>query len=171
MHNFLTIALLLSTLAPTAKPTHPAPTVADGSVIKVVLTGGTHAGTYTVTATETTCSRNATGPNSFGNQYSTRAATGLTSVQLIIGDAKKAAAGGTTDCYLNVRFGKLMDGTNYEFGKMPKSFGGEDAGGKGQAALSGSGNTTTSTIEGTTKGGVKMQVTIQCRSVMDIGKQ
>lgn len=77
----------------------------DGSDIKVVVIGGPNAGTYNLKSTETTCSRNATGANSFGNQYSTRAATGLTSVQLIISDAKKAAAGGTADCYLSIRFG------------------------------------------------------------------
>ncbi len=151
----------------------PAPTTrltADGSVIKVVITGGANAGTYNLASTETTCSRNATGANSFGNQYSTRAKTGLTSVQLIISDAKKAASGGTGDCYLSVRFGDIMKGTTYEFGKMPKLFGGTDAGGKGMASLSGSGNNTTSTIDGTTKAGVKIQVTIQCKSVLDLGK-
>lgn len=142
----------------------------DGSVIKVVITGGPNAGTYNLMAAETTCTRNATGANSFGNQYSTRAATGLTSVQLIISDAKKAASGGTSDCYLSIRFGKIIGGTKYEFGKLPPSLGGEDTGGKGTASLSGSGNNTTSTIEGTTKAGVKIQVTIQCRSVLDLGK-
>ena len=147
-------------------PTRPM----DGSVIKVTITGGPNAGTYNLSSAETTCSRGATGPNSFGNQYSTRAAQGLTSVQLIISDAKKAASGGTSDCYLSVRFGKLIGGTKYEFGKLPASFGGGDSGGKGSATLSGSGNNITSIIEGTTKAGVKIQVTIQCRSVMDMGK-
>ncbi len=166
--------LLLSTLLTTFNTGHvassPAYLGAEGSVIKVIITGGANAGTYTMTSETTTCSRNATGANSFGNQYSTRAATGLTSVQLIIGDAKKAASGGTSDCYLSVRFGKLIGGTTYEFGKLPASFNGGDSGGKGTAALSGSGNTTTSTIDGTTKSGVKLQVTIQCRSVLDLGK-
>ncbi len=160
--------LLLTALAFNPSPTHYP--VADGSTINVVITGGANAGTYALSSAATTCSRNATGANSFGNQYSTRAKTGLTSVQLIISDAKKAQSGGTGDCYLMVRFGDIMKGTTYEFGKIPKSFGGSDAGGKGTASLSGSGNNTTSTIEGTTKAGVKLQVTIQCRSVMDIGK-
>jgi len=159
--------LAVSVVAIATPPTRPM----DGSVIKVVITGGPNAGTYNLTSTETTCSRNATGANSFGNQYSTRAATGLTSVQLIISDAKKAASGGTSDCYISVRFGKIIGGTKYEFGKLPKGFGGEDAGGKGTASLSGSGNNTTSTIEGTTKAGVKLQVTIQCSSVLDLGKK
>lgn len=160
---FLTVCTTAGAITPPVRPL-------DGSVIKVVITGGSNAGTYNLTSAETTCSRNATGSNSFGNQYSTKAAQGLTSVQLIISDAKKAAAGGTADCYLSVRFGKLIGGTEYEFGKLPASLNGADAGGKGRAILSGSGSTTTSTIEGTTKAGVKLQVTIQCRSVMDLGK-
>ena len=169
--KILLLTSLVLTLFGAAKT--PVPTirpVADGSIIKVVITGGANAGTYNLTSTETTCSRNATGANSFGNQYSTRAKTGLTSVQLVIGDAKKAASGGTGDCYLSVRFGDIMKGTKYEYGKLPASFGGTDAGGKGTASLSGSGNSTTSTIEGTTKAGVKLQVTIQCKSVLDLGQ-
>ncbi|MVM39893.1 hypothetical protein GO730_23580 [Spirosoma sp. HMF3257] len=170
--NFCKLLLAVACLAvfTTANATPPIRPM-DGSVIKVIVTGGPNAGTYNLTSAETTCSRNATGANSFGNQYSTRAATGLTSVQLIIGDAKKAASGSTSDCYLSIRFGKLIGGTKYEFGKLPASFGGEDTGGKGTAGLSGSGNTTTSTIEGTTKSGVKIQVTIQCRSVLDLGNK
>lgn len=160
----LTLAVVVTVRA--TPPTRPM----DGSVIKVIVTSGPNAGTYNLSSAETTCSRNATGANSFGNQYSTREAQGLTSVQLIISDAKKAAAGGTSDCYLSIRFGKLIGGTKYEFGKLPASFGGSDAGGKGTASLSGSGNNTTSTIEGTTKAGVKIQVTIQCKSVLDLGK-
>ena len=168
--NFPKLLFLVASLAivQPVKAIIPPTRPMDGSVIKVVITGGPNAGTYNVSSTETTCSRGATGANSFGNQYSTRAAQGLTSVQLIISDAKKAASGGTADCYLSVRFGKLIGGTKYEFGKLPASFNGGDSGGKGMATLSGSGNATTSTIEGTTKAGVKLQVTIQCRSVMDM---
>ncbi|MVM29862.1 hypothetical protein GO755_07450 [Spirosoma sp. HMF4905] len=169
--NFCKLLLIVACLTVSVKTaaTPPGRSV-DGSDIKVIITGGPNAGTYNLTSSETTCSRNATGANSFGNQYSTKAASGLTSVQLIISDAKKAASGGTSDCYLSVRFGKLIGGTKYEFGKLPASFGGADSGGKGTASLSGSGNNTTSTIEGTTKAGVKIRVTIQCRSVLDLGK-
>lgn len=171
MQKLLIFSLILMSSMGSISITFPDHPSADGSVIKVVVTGGANAGIYNMTAAETTCSRNATGANSFGNQYSTREAKGLTSVQLTINDAQKAASGGTPDCYLSIRFGKLIGGTKYEFGKLPKSFGGEDAGGKGMASLSGSGNSTTSTIEGTTKAGVKIQVTIKCLSVMDLGKK
>jgi hypothetical protein len=165
---FLAAACL--TMLTVAKATPPARPM-DGSVIKVVITGGPNAGTYNLTSDKTTCTRNATGINSFGNQYSTREATGLTSVQLIISDAQKAGSGGTSDCYASVRFGKIIGGTKYEFGKLPASLWGEDAGGKGMASLAGSGNSTTSTIEGTTKAGIKLQITIQCKSVLDLEKK
>lgn len=170
MFKPILLLIVVVTVALTS-PARPGRVAAEGSVINVVVTGGANAGTYKLTATETTCSRNATGANSFGNQYSTREAQGLTSMQLIISDAKKAAASGTADCYLSIRFGKLIGGTKYEFGKLPASFGGTDAGGSGMAKLVGSGNTTTSTIEGTTKAGVKIQVTIKCLSVLDLAKQ
>jgi hypothetical protein len=78
----------------------------------VVLAGGKKAGTYDAAPTRFGCSANATGPGSFGNQLSDSKGdpTKFNSLQIVIPDAKAAAAG-THEFQVIVGFGPPMKRT------------------------------------------------------------
>ncbi|MFN8355016.1 MAG: hypothetical protein U0Y10_11250 [Spirosomataceae bacterium] len=135
---------------------------AQNTKMHVVLTGGKNAGTYDFTSAETTCSCNIIEGIAFGNQFSLKDGNGVTSLQLIVPDRKKATSG-TDVFYVKVAFGKRFVGPKYELGKEAMKVT-EKA--NGTLKLSQTTNSTVATISGTTKDGVKMEVKLECFKMM-----
>ena len=133
------------------------------SVIKVTLTGGPNAGTYTATSKETTCSMGLTGDKSFGNQYSVdgKGDNEFSSLQLIVNNTDEAKSG-TSNFMVTVGFGKLMMGKSYTIDGASD----EHKKGSGTLKLTESGKEKDVTIDGTTADGVHITATLTCKLVM-----
>ncbi len=131
---------------------------AQNTKMHVTLTGGKNAGTYDVSSPTTTCSCNIMKGIAFGNQFSLKDGTGVTSLQLIAPDRAKAMAG-TAIFYVSVAFGKRLMGPKYELGKESMTVT-EKA--NGTLKLSETANSTVATISGSTKDGVKMDIKLEC---------
>ena len=155
------------TVAMVAAQSVVASTVRAQAVVEkahVVLVGGKNAGTYDAAPTTFGCSANATGPGSFGNQLSDTKGdpTKFNSLQLIIPDAKAAAAG-TKEFQVLVGFGPLMKRTaEYEVNTLKDE---KKKTGSGTVTLKDAGKTAQITIAAVTKDGVKINATVSCLSV------
>ncbi|MGH9423229.1 MAG: hypothetical protein ACRD3J_24855 [Thermoanaerobaculia bacterium] len=152
---------LLRSLAVLLILTTPVFAAAPTETIHVVITGGANAGTYDGTTDRGGCSAGFTGKGSFGNQYSLVKENNpkvLNSVQLIVPDAK-AAASGTHNFFLNVAFGRITARVaEYKIETEKKS-------GSGTVTVNDKGNTAIVTFDATTAAGVRLQGTIDCKSV------
>ena len=135
---------------------------AQNTKMHVVMTGGKNAGTYDVNSVETTCSCNIVEGIAFGNQFSLKDGNGVTSLQLIVPDRKKAMTG-TDVFYVKVAFGKRFVGPKYELGKDAMKVTEKV---NGTLKLSQTTNSTVATISGTTKDGVKMDIKLECFKMM-----
>jgi hypothetical protein len=137
--------------------------------VHVVITGGPLAGTYDATATKGGCSTGANGPGSFGNAFSNPKAApkDLGALSLIVPDAKAAAAG-TTQFLVQVRFGSIL-GQNvlYTIETRPTE---KAQQGQGTVKVSDAGATGKVTIDGKTKDGIGVTATIDCKSVVRMGR-
>jgi hypothetical protein len=127
--------------------------------ITVTLTGGPHDGTHQAEAPDAGCSRNLSGENTFGLQYSTGETEGFNSHQLIIEDASGAASGSE-----DFRTDITIDDATY--GIESGSAASDDPSGSGTVTLDDRGDTATITIEGETADGVGIEATIECHSVI-----
>ena len=149
----LVVLLILATPVFAAEPTE---------TIHVVITGGANAGTYDGSTDRGGCSAGLTGKGSWGNQYSLVKENNpkvLNSVQLSLPDAK-AAASGTHDFYLNVAFGRITARVaEYKIETEKKS-------GHGTVTVNDKGNAAIVTFDATTAASVRLQGTIDCKSVL-----
>ncbi len=149
------LAVLLVISAPIAYAAGPAET------IHVVITGGPNAGTYDGSTDRGGCSAGMTGKGSWGNQYSLVKENNpkvLNSIQMIVPDAK-AAASGTHNFFLNVAFGRITARVaEYKIETDKKS-------GSGTVTINDKGATAVVTFDATTTAGVRLQGTIDCKSV------
>jgi hypothetical protein len=130
-------------------------------VVKVTVTGGPHAGTYEANPTDGGCSYGLAGKGSWGNQYSDMVddPKKLSSVQLIVPDAKKAAAG-TANFTLTVMFGSLMKpSAEYTVDTAHKK-------GSGKVTVQDNGKTGKVTFAAVTPNGIKLDGTIDCKAVV-----
>lgn len=151
--RFACIALATASFAANADTTASA---------KVTLAGGPNAGTHETSTDHAGCSTGLTGKNSFGVQISNpkdKDPKKLNSVQLDLPDRSKA-----NEFTMTVGFGPLIGRTasytiNTRAGK-----------GNGSLALADNGTTANAKISGTTADGVKLEVAIECKTVMRMGK-
>jgi hypothetical protein len=154
---------LLRSLAVLIILTAPALYAADvKETIHVVITGGPNAGTYDGTTDRGGCSAGMTAKDSWGNQYSLVRENNpkvLNSLQLIVPDAKEAAKG-THNFFLNVAFGRITARVaEYKVETEKKS-------GSGTVTVNDKGTTAIVTFDATTAAGVRLQGTIDCKSVL-----
>lgn len=140
-----------------ARPAQASSGVA-ATTIHLVLSGGPHAGSYHVDATQVTCTYGFAGEGSWGNAFSDESAK-PSSVQLVVPDAK-GAANGTSDFRFTATFGDLLTGTQYDINRL---HGRED--GEGTATVVDRGSNATVTVRGTTNDGVGIDATLECREV------
>jgi hypothetical protein len=153
---FLLLAAALLLPAPLLHAANPTETV------HVVITGGPNAGTYDGTTDRGGCSAGLTGHGSWGNQYSQVRENDpkkLNSVQIIIPSAA-AAAKGTHDFFLNVAFGRITARVAEYKVDPPKKIG------SGTITVADHGTTAVVTFDATTPAGVRLQGTIDCKSVV-----
>ena len=154
---------LLRSLALLLILTAPAVFAADvKETVHVVITGGAHAGTYDGTTDRGGCSAGMTGKESWGNQFSLVRENDpkkLNSLQLIVPDAKEAAKG-THNFFLNVAFGRITARVaEYKVETEKKS-------GSGTVTVDDKGATAIVTFDAATAEGVRLQGTIDCKSVL-----
>jgi len=135
--------------------------------VKLAITGGPNAGTHEGSTDKGGCTYGFAGPGSWGNQFSLPKESDpkkLNSVQLVVPDAKKAA-GGTSEFLLTVGFGSLMKRAA-EYTVDTRAGKGK---GSGKITVQDAGSTAKVLISATTADGVKIEGTIDCRSVMRSG--
>jgi hypothetical protein len=135
---------------------------AETASATVTLAGGANAGTHHVSVEKAGCSTGLTGRNSFGAQISNpkdKDPKKLNSVQLDVPDKSKA-----NEFTMTVGFGPLIGRTaSYTIDTRNKK-------GSGSLALADNGNTASAKVSGTTADGVKLEVAIDCKTVMRMAK-
>lgn len=139
-----------------------APLAFAAATATVTITGGPSAGKHTTSSDfEGACSNGATGRNSFGTQISNpkdKDPKKLNSVQVDVPDKSKP-----TQFLVHVGFGPLIGRKeNYVIDTLKKA-------GNGSIAIAESGSTAQVKFSGTTKEGVKLEGTIDCKGVLKIG--
>jgi hypothetical protein len=133
--------------------------------VHVVVTGGAMAGTYDASETKGGCSTGANGPGSWGNAFSnTKAAEREVGALSLIVPSAKAAAAGTKEFYMQVRFGPIM-GKNVAYDVETRA-GQAKPTGAGLVTVADAGATAKVTINAKTADGVGIQATIDCKSVI-----
>ena len=137
--------------------------------IHLEVSGGANAGTYDVEMKDAGCSYGLAGEKAWGNQYSidTSDAKQLSSLQLIVPDAK-AAASGTSNFQMTVQFGPLFGGggASYDVNTRPDA---PQKGGSGTVTVQDQGSTGKVTFDAKTADGVGLKGTIDCQSVLRNG--
>jgi hypothetical protein len=137
--------------------------------VHLVVTGGPNAGTFDNASDRGGCSVGLTGPGSFGNQLSNprdKDPKHFNSLQLVVPDAT-AAATGTSEFFLSVGFGPLL-ARAAEY-KVETRSGEAKKAGSGTVTIADHGATATVKFSAITADGVKLEGTIECRSVMRAG--
>jgi len=133
--------------------------------IHVVITGGAAAGTYDVSATSLGCSYAVAAPDAWASNYRIPNADPkkLSYVGLIIPDSA-AAAKGTSEFYLEVGFGPVRQ-LSPDYVVQTRTDVSVKQEGSGTATVADHGSTATITFSGQTAAGVKLQGTVECKSV------
>ena len=133
--------------------------------IHLVITGGANAGTYDASPTEGGCSYAVAAPDAWASSYRSTSADPkkLSYVGLIIPDSE-AAAKGTSEFYLEVGFGPVLH-LNPDYTVQTRTDVSVKHEGSGMATVADHGATATITFSGQTAGNVKVQGTVECKSV------
>jgi hypothetical protein len=129
--------------------------------VDMTVTGGEFAGSYSGSVSDGGCSRNLSGDNTFGVQYSTDQKVKLSSVQVLVYDAKAAASGSDT-FKSSFTFGDLFSGTSVDIDPSTNA-------GTGTLTLDDRGDSATVKISGETGDGDKIEATIECKGVISLG--
>ena len=151
-----------------AKETTNANAGGEGANIKLVITGGDMAGTYTASCKTTCCSHGIAGENVFGTQYSEegKGPNELSSVQLMIGDV---TGDKTTDEFLvTVSFGELFGANTKSYTIQTSNFYSNSfkKQGSGTVDLKYSKPKSTVKLKGKTADNVELDLTIECHTTM-----
>jgi hypothetical protein len=131
--------------------------------VHLVVSGGPNAGSHDASTERGGCTYGLAGPGSWGNQLSApgeKDPKKFNSLQLIVPDAKKAA-GGTREFLIVVGFGPLM-ARSAEYTVDTRA---GKASGSGTVTVEDRGTTAKVTFRVATAKGVKLEGTIDCRSV------
>lgn len=134
--------------------------------VHVVITGGSHPGTYDVTGTRGGCSEGLTGHGDWGNQLSVpkdRDPKHFNSLQLIVPNPKKAAHG-TKDFYISFGFGSILQ-RSAEW-KIETREGEHKSGGSGTVTVLDKGATAKVDFDVTATDGTHFKGSIDCKSVL-----
>ena len=134
---------------------------ADKASATVNISGGPNAGKHEITVGRGGCSAGLTGKNSFGTQISGAKDPNpkkLDSVQLDLPDRSKP-----NEFRMTVGFGSILNrGAEYTIDTRAKK-------GNGGLTLADNGSTASVKVSGTTAEGVKLDVAIDCKSVLRAG--
>lgn len=146
-----------------------APDGGSKGTIHLEVIGGPNAGSYDVDMGDGGCSYGLAGPTAWGNQYSidTTDAKAFSSLQLIVPDAKAAAAG-TPTFQMTAQFGPIFGkgGASYNVNTRPDA---PTKGGSGTVTVEDNGSTGRVTFDAKTDAKVELKGTIDCKSVMRNG--
>lgn len=135
--------------------------------VTISIGGGPNAGKHEAATEKGGCTYGFAGPGSWGNQLSQpkeKDPKKLNSVQLVVPDAKKAAAG-TGEFLLTVGFGPLLH-RSAEYTVDTRNGGRK---GSGKVTVQDAGKSAVVLISATTADGVKIEGRIDCKSVMRNG--
>lgn len=134
--------------------------------VHFVVTGGPNAGTWDASSEKGGCSAGLTGPGSWGNQLSQpkeKDPTKFNSLQLIVPDVKKAAAG-STEFLILFRFGPLI-AKNTEYTIETRAAEAKKKG-TGVVTVDDKGATAKVSFNVTSAEGYKFEGTIDCKTVV-----
>ena len=164
----MTQRLLSSTVFAIAAALCASTASADAVVetVHVVITGGKNAGTWDASTERGGCSAGLTGAGSWGNQFSLtkeKDPAKFNSLQLIVPDAKKAASG-SKEFLLIAAFGPLMQ-RSAEYTVETRSAEPKKTG-SGTVTVQDKGATALVSFNVTTAAGVKLEGTIDCKTVI-----
>lgn len=123
------------------------------AAISLTLIGGPDEGDHEATVTEAGCSRNPTGDNTFGLQYSRDDAEGLHSLQMVIDDLAGATGGGTSEFVATANVG----GNRHHIDR-----------GDGSVVVTDDGDSAVISFEGFTSDGVDISGSVTCNQVVDL---
>jgi len=155
-----------STVASAGSIAESATPAAVQGIIHLEVASGPRAGTYDAKMKDGGCSYGLAGAGAWGNQYSVNSKDprAFTSLQLIVPDAKTAAAG-TSAFQLTAGFGPLVGsgGTRYDVNKLPTA---PTKSGSGKVTVDDKGNTGKVTFDVKTADGIALKGTIECSAVM-----
>jgi hypothetical protein len=133
--------------------------------VHLVVTGGPNAGTWDAQSDKGGCSQGLTGLGSWGNQLSQpkeKDPAKFNSLQLIVPDYKKAAAGGK-EFFILFRFGPLMSkNTEYTIETRPSEV---KKKGSGVVTVEDKGSTAKVSFNVTSAEGYKFEGAIDCKAV------
>ncbi len=131
-------------------------------VVHLKVTGGPHAGTYEATTDKGGCSVGLAAPGAWGNQLSNPKDPDpkhFNSLQLIAPRPNNM----TSEFFISVGFGPLLKrSAEYSIETRRE----KKRSGTGVVGITDSGNTAKITFSGSTAGGIKLEGTIDCKSVM-----
>ena len=134
--------------------------------VHLVVASGPHTGTYDAKMTDGGCSYGLAGPGAWGNQYSVSKndPKAFTSLQLVVPDAKAAAAG-TSAFELTAGFGPIFGSgaTRYDVNTLPNA---GTKSGSGTVTVEDKGKTGKVTFDVKTAAGIALKGTIECSAVM-----
>lgn len=157
-----------ATEKPAAAPGGAAPALGPATTVKVTVTGGPRAGSYSGSSRETICSLGILNKGQWGVQYSDanmQAAKpeAFTSFQFL--GAKDEADGvrDSEDFFALVNFGPLIGEGSIAYTIKPAD---ERSGGRGTATVEVRGATAAVTVKGETKEGVKIDARVDCHAVL-----
>lgn len=129
-------------------------------ITQIKVTGGPHAGSYTSSTEHGGCSAGLMAPGEWGNQLSTpkdKDPNHFNSLQLIVPNPKKPS-----EFFLMVGFGSILArSAEYKVETRP----GKPASGSGSVNITDGGATAKMTFDATTKEGIKLAGTIDCKHV------
>ena len=137
--------------------------------VHLVVTGGPNAGAWDSSTDRGGCTYGLAGPGSWGNQLSSpkdKDPKKFNSLQLIVPNAKKAASG-SKEFFLSVGFGPLMH-RGAEYAVETRSTEAKRKG-SGTVTVADKGTTAKVTFSIMTAEGIKLEGTIDCKSVIRNG--
>jgi hypothetical protein len=129
-------------------------------VVHLKVTGGPHAGTFDATSDRGGCSVGLAGPRAWGNQLSLTDSdpNHFNSLQLVAPLPDNI----TSQFFLSIGFGPLAHRTEYTI----ETRRGYKKSGTGVMSIIDKGTTARMTFSGTTAGGIKLEGTIDCKTVL-----
>jgi hypothetical protein len=134
--------------------------------VRVVVTGGPHAGRYDATGTRGGCSAGLNGPGSWGSQLAEltdQDPTHLNGLQLIVPN-RRVAASGSKELLLTVAFGPLLKRSG-EY-RVDTRKGVKQTLGSGVVTVIDGGTTGQASFRATTDDGIQLEGTIDCKTVI-----
>lgn len=133
------------------------------TIINVQFTGGDHAGSYEVSQEDSSCLYGTSNGDDWRNLYGSDSSSGGLSTALLLIPSTTEAASGSTDFFFSAGFGEYDSEAYLEYVLDPPN-----GNGSGTVTVQRDGHNATLSITGQTSGGVTVNATITCNTVLEM---